>query len=114
MAISILEIVPHAAGVEGLFSLMNAMKTKARNRLSPNTSKMMAHIKLHLLQGDPLLEYEYMKAYDSFLTPAELEAVEDGIFNEEQNNIVTSRQDAFIETLFDFDLWEQSPPEPDS
>ncbi|KNZ57252.1 hypothetical protein VP01_21g4 [Puccinia sorghi] len=40
MAISIPKIVPHTAGVEGLFSLMNAMETK---------------IKLHLLQGDPLL-----------------------------------------------------------
>ncbi|KNZ63363.1 hypothetical protein VP01_1154g3 [Puccinia sorghi] len=55
MAISILEIVPHAARVQGLFSLMNAMKTKARNRHSPNTLKMMAQIKLHLLQYDPLL-----------------------------------------------------------
>ncbi|KNZ45106.1 hypothetical protein VP01_849g5 [Puccinia sorghi] len=50
-----LAIGPHAAGVEGLFSMMNAMKSKARNRLSPTTLKMMAQIKLHLLQGDPLL-----------------------------------------------------------
>ncbi|KNZ57251.1 hypothetical protein VP01_21g3 [Puccinia sorghi] len=55
-----------------------------------------------------------MKAYDLFLTSAKLEAFEDGIFNEEQNNIVTSRQDVFIETLFDFHLWEQSPSEPNS
>ncbi|KNZ57263.1 hypothetical protein VP01_219g9 [Puccinia sorghi] len=54
-----------------------------------------------------------MKAYNLFLTPAELEACEDGIFNEEQSNIITSWQDVFIEMLFDFDLWEQSPPAPD-
>ncbi|KNZ54777.1 hypothetical protein VP01_2857g5 [Puccinia sorghi] len=55
ISISILKIVPHAAGVEGLFYLMNAMKTKAQNLISPKTLKMMAQIKLHLLQGDPLL-----------------------------------------------------------
>ncbi|KAI7964699.1 hypothetical protein MJO29_002797 [Puccinia striiformis f. sp. tritici] len=112
LAIGILEIVPHAAGVEGLFSMMTAMKTKARNRLLPNTLKMMAQIKLHLLQGDPLLsarrkktrtspkstqdnsEYENMKAYDSFLTPAELEVFEEGIFTESQISTLTSRENA--------------------
>ncbi|OAV92993.1 hypothetical protein PTTG_11132 [Puccinia triticina 1-1 BBBD Race 1] len=31
LSISLLEIVPHAAGVEGPFSMMNVIKTKARN-----------------------------------------------------------------------------------
>ncbi|EFP89393.2 uncharacterized protein PGTG_15235 [Puccinia graminis f. sp. tritici CRL 75-36-700-3] len=131
LAIGILEIVPHAAGVEGLFSMMTAMKTKSRNRILPNTLKMMAQIKLHLLQGDPLLaarrknqrtslnstqedsEYENMKAYDSFITPAELEVFEDGIFTKNQLTTLTSREDAFMDTIFDFDLIESTPDQPD-
>jgi hypothetical protein len=124
LAIGILGIVPHAAGVEGLFSMMSAIKTKSRNRLSPTTLKIMAQIKLHLLQGDPLLaprknrrrknptrddsEYENMKAYDSFINPSELDTFEEGIFSHDQDvdAPLTSREDAFINTLFDFDLWE--------
>ncbi|KNZ45594.1 uncharacterized protein VP01_7g34 [Puccinia sorghi] len=82
---------------------------------------------LHLVQGDPLLgprksrkkkaptrddsEYDNMHAYDSFLTPAELDAFEDGIFTEEQHDIINSRENAFIDTLFDFDLWEEKAPQ---
>jgi len=124
LAISLLEIVPHAAGVEGLFPMMSAIKTKARNRLSPTTSKMMAQINSHLLlQGDPILssrknrksknpmrdatvEYEGMEAYDSFLTPAELESFEEGIFTPDQNLAISSREEAFIDSIFDINLWE--------
>ncbi|KAI9611008.1 hypothetical protein H4Q26_008855 [Puccinia striiformis f. sp. tritici PST-130] len=131
LAIGILEIVPHAAGVEGLLSMMTAMKTKARNRLLPHTLKMMAQIKLHLLQGNLLLsarrektrtapkltqdnsEYENMKAYDSFPTPAELEVFEEGIFTESQISTITSREDVFMDTIFDFDLMENAPAQPD-
>ncbi|KNE93469.1 hypothetical protein PSTG_13193 [Puccinia striiformis f. sp. tritici PST-78] len=108
------------------------MKTKARNRLLPNTLKMMAQIKLHLLQGDPLLsarrkkartspkstqdnsEYENMKADDSFLTPAELEVFEEGIFTESQISTLISREDVFMDTMFDFDLMENAPAQPDN
>jgi hypothetical protein len=130
LLIHILEIVPHAAGVEGLFSMMNAMKTKARNRMSPSTLKMMAQIKLHLLQGDRVLahrnstkkkspqrndsEYENMKAYDSFISPGDLDTFEEGVFTNEQTLVETSRQDAFLETIFDFDLLKTSPPQPDN
>jgi hypothetical protein len=55
LVIGLLEIVPHAAGVEGLFSMMSAAKTKAWNRMLPTTLKMMSQLKLHLLQGDLLL-----------------------------------------------------------
>jgi hypothetical protein len=124
LAIGILEIVPHTAGVEGLFSMMSAIKTKSRNRLSPTTLKMMAQIKLHLLQGDTLLaprkirkqknptrddsEYDNMVAYDSFITPEELDAFEEGISSDDPtvDAALSSREDAFVNTLFDFDLWE--------
>ncbi|KNZ50628.1 hypothetical protein VP01_431g2 [Puccinia sorghi] len=55
LAIGILEVVPHVAGVEGLFSMMTAIKTKSWNRMLPTTLKMISQIKLHLLQGDNLL-----------------------------------------------------------
>ncbi|KAI9619200.1 hypothetical protein H4Q26_011880 [Puccinia striiformis f. sp. tritici PST-130] len=35
-----------------------------------------------------------MKAYDSFLTPAELEVFEEGIFTESQISTLTSRENA--------------------
>ena len=98
--------------------------------MSPTTLKMISQLKLHLLQGDNLLarrkarkqkstarddsEYENMKAYDSFLTPAELEAFEEGVFTEEQNTVVSSRQDAFIDSIFDFEMFERSPPQADN
>ncbi|OAV96613.1 hypothetical protein PTTG_00809 [Puccinia triticina 1-1 BBBD Race 1] len=90
----------------------------------------MAQIKLHLLQGDPLLaprkqkrrknptrndsEYENMMVYDSFITPDELQAFEEGIFNDNQNEdlTLTSREDAFMNTLFDFNLWESASKKP--
>ncbi|EHS64658.1 uncharacterized protein PGTG_21009 [Puccinia graminis f. sp. tritici CRL 75-36-700-3] len=55
-----------------------------------------------------------MTAYDTFLTPAELEAFEEGIFANEPNIVDTSRQDAFIDTIFDFNLFETAPPQPDN
>jgi hypothetical protein len=127
LAIGILEIVPHAAGVEGLFSMMSAIKTKARNRMSPTTLKMIAQIKLQILQSNPLLaprkkrtqnesqkdsEYENMRTYDAFLTPTELEEFETGIFTEDQMRVVAAREDAFMDTIFDFDMWENPPPQP--
>ncbi|KNE93179.1 hypothetical protein PSTG_13431 [Puccinia striiformis f. sp. tritici PST-78] len=54
-----------------------------------------------------------MKAYDSFLTPAELEVFEEGIFTESQISTLTSREDAFMDTIFDFDLMENAPGKPD-
>ncbi|MBW0531539.1 hypothetical protein O181_071254, partial [Austropuccinia psidii MF-1] len=122
LAITICEIVPHAAGVEGLFSVMSAIKTKYRNKMLPNTLKMISQIKLHLLQEDSTktkstkfknkecvadsTDYDYMVGFDFFSSPLELETFEEGVFGQE-NMEEPSRQDAFIDTLFDFDLWEQ-------
>jgi hypothetical protein len=93
---------------------------------------MMTQIKLHLLQGDPLLaarrnnqrtssnstqedsEYENMKAYNSFITPAELEVFEDGIFTESQLTTLTSREDVFMDTIFHFDLIKTTLDQPDN
>ncbi|PLW49663.1 hypothetical protein PCASD_02184 [Puccinia coronata f. sp. avenae] len=46
----------------------------------------------------------------SFLTAAKLESFEEGVFADNKNLVTTSREDAFIKTLFDFNLWE-SPPQ---
>ncbi|KAI9624820.1 hypothetical protein KEM48_008712 [Puccinia striiformis f. sp. tritici PST-130] len=54
-----------------------------------------------------------MKAYDSFPTPAELEVFEEGIFTESQISTITSREDVFMDTIFDFDLMENAPAQPD-
>ncbi|MBW0461390.1 hypothetical protein O181_001105 [Austropuccinia psidii MF-1] len=122
-AITISEIVPHAAGIEGLFSLMSAIKTKYQNPMLPTTLKMISQIKLHLTQKKPqksknkhkndehseTSEYDCMCGYDFFSSPLELENFEDGVFDQADMQL-TSRQDAFIETMFDFDSWEQANP----
>ncbi|MBW0475987.1 hypothetical protein O181_015702 [Austropuccinia psidii MF-1] len=48
-----------------------------------------------------------MTGYDAFDTTNNLEDFEEGIFGFEEDPL-PSRQDAFIEALFDFNLWEQS------
>lgn len=53
-----------------------------------------------------------MKVYDTFLTPTELEAFEDGVFTQEQRTDLASREDASMDTLFDFELWKTSRQEP--
>jgi hypothetical protein len=91
---------------------------------------MIAQVKLHLLQGDPMLasrnkrrrknpscndsEYENMLAYNTFLTPAELNSFKEGVFSQDQDSldVVTSRENAFIETLFNFDLLESNTQQP--
>lgn len=44
LAIAVLQIVPHAAGFESLFSEMGATKTKIRSQMKTNTLKMSAQI----------------------------------------------------------------------
>ncbi|KNZ57597.1 uncharacterized protein VP01_2119g4 [Puccinia sorghi] len=81
---------------------------------------------LQLLQGESLLasrksrkqkspaqgnsKHKNMKVYDLFLTPAMLEEFEEGIFTKEQNDFISSWQEAFMNTLYDFDLFECSFP----
>ncbi|MBW0463487.1 hypothetical protein O181_003202 [Austropuccinia psidii MF-1] len=52
-------------------------------------------------------EYNQMTGYDEFNTTSDLEDFEEGVFGFEEDPL-PSRQDAFMETLFDFNLWEQS------
>ncbi|MBW0514059.1 hypothetical protein O181_053774 [Austropuccinia psidii MF-1] len=82
---------------------------------------MISQIKLHLTQKKPqksktkhkndehseTSEYDCMCGYDFFSSPLELENFEDGMFDQADMQL-TSLQDAFIETMFDFDYWEQA------
>ncbi|MBW0552135.1 hypothetical protein O181_091850 [Austropuccinia psidii MF-1] len=83
---------------------------------------MISQIKLHLLQEDSTktkstksknkecvadsTEYDHMVGFDFSSSPLELETFEEGVFGQEKME-EPSRQDAFIDTLFDFELWEQ-------
>ncbi|MBW0473298.1 hypothetical protein O181_013013 [Austropuccinia psidii MF-1] len=51
-------------------------------------------------------EYDHMVWFDFFSSPIELETFEEGVFGKE-NMEGTSWKNAFIDTLFDFHLWEQ-------
>ncbi|MBW0537139.1 hypothetical protein O181_076854 [Austropuccinia psidii MF-1] len=76
---------------------------------------MISQIKLHLTQKKPQKsknkrkndEHSETSEYDFFSSPLELENFEDGVFDQADMQL-TSRQDAFIETMFDFDSWEQA------
>ncbi|MBW0560220.1 hypothetical protein O181_099935 [Austropuccinia psidii MF-1] len=121
LALNICELVPHAAGVEGLFSVMAAIKTKYRNPMLPTTLKMISQIKLHLIQENPQktltqpkknkniepADYDVMCGHDFFNSPIDLEEFEEGIFSYANMDVI-SRQDAFMETLFDFRSWDEA------
>ncbi|MBW0521504.1 hypothetical protein O181_061219 [Austropuccinia psidii MF-1] len=121
LAMIIGEIVPHAAGVEGLFSMISAIKTKFRNPMQPTILKMLSQIKFQLVQSlkshnkeetrstkrmdrfSSSCEFDQMRGCDAFDSPGELEEFEEGVFGFENQPI--SRQDAFIDTLFYLSLW---------
>ena len=99
--------------------------------MSTTTLKMMTQLKFHLLQGNSELllntrkkrkqkdgrnstsKYKNINTYNKFLTPAELEAFEIGVYTEEQTALITVRENAFMDTLFDFDKLENPAPEKD-
>jgi len=48
-ALILFGIVPHAAGIEGLFSIMSAIKSKQRNRMTDDTLTGLAQVKMNLI-----------------------------------------------------------------
>jgi hypothetical protein len=49
-----------------------------------------------------------MLAYDRFQNPSDLEEFEQGNLPiDEQSPVSTSRENAWMETIFNFDLWEK-------
>ncbi|MBW0494821.1 hypothetical protein O181_034536 [Austropuccinia psidii MF-1] len=122
LAITIYEIVPHAAGVEGLSSIMSASKKKHCNEILPITLKMLSQVKLHLKQVEPQINqrhnqnlqntsnntsFDDMCGYSFFASPLDLEASEDGVFSNVDMELIP-RQEAFMDSIFNFDLWEEA------
>ncbi|CAG8855731.1 38130_t:CDS:2, partial [Gigaspora margarita] len=54
-AIKIFAIVPHLAAIERLFSSLGLVKTKLRNRISPNLTRMLGILRYDL-QQEPYFE----------------------------------------------------------
>jgi hypothetical protein len=129
LAVKIMQIVPHAAGVEGLFSLMSNTKTKARDRMDVGTLRMISQLKLHFIaqarsksakqsskpqyaeRNDPgawLTEYDFMTAHDDMVSLENIDELSDfergSIMNDTDAGLLVqeTRELAFLETLFDF------------
>ncbi|MBW0491689.1 hypothetical protein O181_031404 [Austropuccinia psidii MF-1] len=129
LAMMVLEIVPHATGVESLFSLISATNTKARNRMLPSTLKMVSQIKLHILQKalrsqtsqseescpkflhDTPLAIDQISDDDLFNSTNDLETFEEGVFSLE-NLAVDAFPDTFLDSLFDSTMWGQVDQKP--
>jgi hypothetical protein len=57
IAMKIFNISIHARGVESLFSIMSAIKTKSRNRMSVSTMKMMGQLKLMIFESSDFKDF---------------------------------------------------------
>jgi hypothetical protein len=113
-AIVVMKYVPHAAGVEQLFSVMSYIKTKSRNRMEEDSLTMLAQTKTYLtsssgmyhhakkrnISGKEICQYKSMEDLNELTC--------DDLGNRTQENdddpVLLSRQNAFIEKLFDFDI----------
>ncbi|MBW0508297.1 hypothetical protein O181_048012 [Austropuccinia psidii MF-1] len=103
ISIALLEVVPHAAGVESLFSIMSAVKTKGQNCMAPNTLHMVSQ---HI-QEKNTFRADFMDCFDSFLLPDELENFDKGVF-ENGSKVQSICNEAFMDTLFDFEMFDSS------
>ncbi|KAI9093525.1 hypothetical protein DFS34DRAFT_267481 [Phlyctochytrium arcticum] len=120
LACSLVEIVPHAAGVEGIFAGMPATKTKARNRMQVETLEKLTQVKLYyrpetkiekskdkkvvtsdesqMNYHDMMMGFDELVGFDSV---DDLEEYKAGVINDA---VLESRKDTFMETMFDFDM----------
>ncbi|MBW0514773.1 hypothetical protein O181_054488 [Austropuccinia psidii MF-1] len=125
ISIALLEVVPHASGVESLLSMMSAVTTKGQNRMAPNTLRMVSQIKLNLLENYKrefskyskcpsriskkriLSDHDFMDFFDSFLLPDELENFEEEVF-QNGSEVQSTRNEEFMDTLFDSEMFNSS------
>lgn len=118
LVIKILEIFPHAGGVEGLFSLMSLMKSKGQNQMKVQTLKMISQVRLGLSDAakhsQKSISTKKKNASENDLTnddaelfvlTDELEIFEDGI--EPIADELSGEFEGFMDTLFDFSLFKQ-------
>jgi hypothetical protein len=121
---SVLQVVPHAAGVESLFSDMGATKTKRRSRMKTITLKMSSQVRMHLLSEDSNKKYtsqnkkqasksdidteEALAEHDLGLE--ELEYFEEGVFAhlDPIDPSLYVDETGFITSIFDFRVFEKS------
>ena len=125
LAIRVLELVPHAGGVQGLFSDMTGTKTKNRNRMDPDILRMISQIGMGLsfeqssskksisiaAQDDQGGESDSDNNFDG---PDALEEFEAGIFPVSMVDQVEGLldpnlglEDGYIDSLFDLSDFEK-------
>lgn len=125
LAIQVLQIGPHAAGVESVFSDMGATKTKSRPRMNTNTLKMCTQVRMHLTSEATNLrpstsskksrtQKESNEDTDltvsNFDSTDDLEYFEEGVFADMDpiDPSLYIDETGFITTLFDFRVFEKS------
>ncbi|KAI9103385.1 hypothetical protein DFS34DRAFT_691891 [Phlyctochytrium arcticum] len=104
------QVVVHAAGVEGVFSMMGATKTKQRNRMQPSTLKPHSGpAAARFAACNDLVpdEHDMIGHMNDMLHIDNLEEFEEGADWDQFDLINQHRETAFMETLFDFNMVEQ-------
>ncbi|KAH9808064.1 ribonuclease H-like domain-containing protein [Melampsora americana] len=114
-AIKVCELVPHAGGVESLFSIMGATKTKSRNQMTVTHLKMVSQIELHskaehaVQQVDnediQIVNFEDELNSGLFLGVEDLEEFEAGVYadceEEVEEDVMVGIETGFIDKIFD-------------
>ncbi|EGG10366.1 uncharacterized protein MELLADRAFT_55137 [Melampsora larici-populina 98AG31] len=122
-ALRIHELVAHAAGVEGVFNVMGATKTKYRNHMTVTHLKMISQIELELKAEDAACEdakgeeittidYEDESNTGIFSGVDDLQEFEDGVFARHDSHEETDidvHEDGFIDCLFDLNVFGHTP-----
>lgn len=102
LAIAIFELAPHATGVESLYTVKVIVSSSEQPRLSPNTLKMLSHLKYDLQQASPQPTPNTIPT--GFETIAQLIKFEEGAFDSEYDATESFGIETVpIDTLFDLD-----------
>lgn len=112
LAIAILEIVPRATGAENLVDSASLPKSKTGGRMPCKALRQTYQLKHHLLQekshdksNSSTIDPELHGATGdpaSFLLPTFMGTFPEGTL---PADLVITKQDAFLDTSFDFDTW---------
>lgn len=113
-AIRVHELVAHAGGVESLFSMMGATKTKGRGRMTVTNLKMISQVELEVKaehascdvdkEHAKNLNFEDEVNSGLFEGVEDLQEFEDGVFAQHSRDqeVDIDVDDGFIDSLFDF------------
>ncbi|KAH9811463.1 hypothetical protein DFH28DRAFT_1131026 [Melampsora americana] len=125
LSIKVLQLGPHAAGVESVFSDMGATKTKSRPRMNINTLKMCTQVRMHLKSNSTNLRSSTSSTksntqkdttedndviVSNFDSTDDLEYFEEGVFADMDpiDPSLYIDETGFITTLFDFRVFEKA------